>query len=586
MLAPEGRSLVGRTLTSSHRVRLEDATFVVTDTETTGTRAGEDRIIEIGAVKVCGGEVVGTFEQLIDPQRHVPRRITRITGISTATVFGEPTAEEVLPRFLDFLGDGVLVAHNLPFDLRFLQAELDRAGLPPIENEAVCTVRLARRLLPSLPSRGLTALAAHFKIANKARHRALGDAEVTADVLVRFLDRLRTGFGVATVADLVAFQRKRYKDAAGEPKHVQKIRDTYLADLPDRPGVYFMRRKNGEILYVGKAKSLRNRVRSYFTGIDAHPTRLRKLIRDVRVVEWEETGSELAALLRESKLIKQLLPRYNRAQRRYRDYPFLRLDAAARYPTLAWTPTLRADGAEYYGPVGRRQTAIEVVELVNRVFSLRECDHTTWQAAAAAQRPCLYGDMERCVAPCTGEADAAYTTEVDRVRRFLTGQDTEVLDTVEAKMRDAAERREFEQAGWYRDQLERLRRVLARQRPFAAAVHDQNLILVEPGQRNGEVQLFFLRFGRLVETRAFPTEPSAEDIEALRARLAEVFDAAAEPPPYFLRADVDEIHILAHWVRFHDARTTQILWTPERSAGDLLDELLALVGAAQTTSGA
>jgi DNA polymerase-3 subunit epsilon len=170
-------------------VLLEEATFVVTDTETTGTRAGEDRIIEIGAVRVQGGEVVDTFQQLIDPGRHVPRRITRITGLSTASVFGEPTAREVLPRYLEFLGDSVLVAHNLPFDLRFLQAELDLAGLPPIENEAVCTVRLARRLLPSLPSRGLTALAKHFGITNSARHRALGDAEATADILLRFLDR-------------------------------------------------------------------------------------------------------------------------------------------------------------------------------------------------------------------------------------------------------------------------------------------------------------------------------------------------------------------------------------------------------------
>ena len=352
---------------------LEDATFVVTDTETTGTRADEDRLIEIGAVKIRGGAVVGTFQQLIDPERHVPGRITRITGLSTAAVFGEPTAAAVLPAFLDFLGDGVLVAHNLPFDLRFLQAELERAGLPPIENEAVCTLRLARRLLPSLPSRGLTALTQHFGITNSARHRALGDAEATAELLVRFLDRLRSGFGLTTVEDLVAFQHRRYKDAAGEPKHVRHIREVYLPQLPDRPGVYFMRRKNGEILYVGKAKSLRNRVRSYFTGIDAHPERLRKLVRDVRVVEWEETGSELAALLRESKLIKQLLPRYNRAQRRYKNYPFLRLDAAAPYPTLSWTPAIRADGAEYYGPLGRRSTAEEVVELVDRVFALREC---------------------------------------------------------------------------------------------------------------------------------------------------------------------------------------------------------------------
>jgi DNA polymerase-3 subunit epsilon len=560
-------------------VRLEDATFVVTDTETTGTRAAEDRLIEIGAVKVRGGEVVGTFQSLIDPQRHVPRRITRITGLSTAAVFGEPTAAEVLPAFLDFLGDGVLVAHNLPFDLRFLQAELERAGLAPVENEAVCTLRLARRLLPALPSRGLTALAAHFGIANSARHRALGDAEATAEVLGVFLDRLRSGFGVETVADLVAFQRRRYKDAAGEPKHVRHIRETYLPGLPDRPGVYFMKRKNGEVLYVGKAKSLRNRVRSYFTGIDAHPQRLRKLVRDVRVVEWEETGSELAALLLESKLIKRHLPRYNRAQRRYKSYPFLRLDTAHRFPTLGWSPTVRADGAEYYGPLGRRRTAEEVVELVGRVFGLRECDRSTWRTASAEGQPCLYAAIDRCAAPCTDEGAAAYAAEVERVRRFLRGDGTEVVEAVEEAMRAAAAERAFEQAGWYRDQLDRLRKMVARQRPFAAPVHDQHAVLVEPGLRAGEVQLFVLRFGRLVETRSLPVPPSAEDVAELRGRIATHFDPAAEAPPLFERADVDEINILARWVRMNEESAHHVHWRPGRSPEDMVAAVLRAAGA-------
>ena len=152
-----------------------------------------------------------------------------------------------------------------------------------------------------------------------------------------------------------------------------------------------------------------------------------------------------------------------------------------------------------------------------------------------------------------------------------------MLEAVEAKMREAAAQREFEQAGWYRDQLERLRRVLARQRPFAAAVHDQHLVLVEPGLRAGEVQLFVLRFGRLVETRALPTEPSPEDVAALRKRLAAHFDPDLAPPPSFQRSDVDEIHILAHWVRFNAERTELVLWTPARTVDDLLADVLANV---------
>ena len=138
------------------------AEFVIVDTETTGSRAGEDRIIEIGAVRLVGGEVVDTFQQLIDPGCHVPHRITRLTGISTGMVYGQPSAAEVLPGFVDFLGDAILVAHNLPFDARFLDVALAEAGLPPLQNPSLDTLRLARRLLSSLPSKGLSKLTQHF----------------------------------------------------------------------------------------------------------------------------------------------------------------------------------------------------------------------------------------------------------------------------------------------------------------------------------------------------------------------------------------------------------------------------------------
>lgn len=540
---------------------LENTTFVVTDTETTGVRADEDRLIEVAAVKVRGGQVMGTFQRLINPGRHVPRRITSLTGISTAMVYDEPPAAEVLPAFLDFLGDAVLVAHNLPFDLRFLQAELARVGLPPLENDAICTLRLARRLLPALPSRGLTALAEHYGLTNRARHRALGDAEVTAEVLLRFLDRLRSGFGLTTRADLLAFQHRRYRDAAGEPKHVQAIRAEVLPRLPDRPGVYTFKRRNGEVLYVGKAKSLANRVRSYFAGIDNHPTRLRRLVAELRVVEWEETGTELAALLAESRRIKTLLPRFNRAQRRYKDYPFLRLDPAERYPTLTWVPAVTADGAEYYGPLGRRSTAEEVVDLVNHHFGLRECDRTAFRSAAAHGQPCIYHELGRCIAPCLGTEDPAYAAEVERVRRFLRGEGAEVLAAVEAAMRGAAAQLDFERAGTYRDQHRRLSRLLARQRPFGTPLHDLHAVLIEPDARGG-MQTFLLRFGRLVERVDLPAPLDEEARTRLHAALAAHYDPALELPEAFRRWEVDEIRILAQWVRQHEAEGRILRWDP------------------------
>ena len=542
------------------RLKIEDATFVIVDTETTGSRPGDDALIEIGAVRLRGGEQLDTFQQLIDPGRHVPSRITRLTGISTAMVYGQPSAAEVLPGFLDFLGDSILVAHNLPFDARFLDVALDAAGLPPLRNQAIDTLRLARRLLSSLPSKGLSKLTKHFGITVHGRHRALGDAVATAELLVILLDRLRLEFQIDSVDELLSFQHRRYRDTRREPKHLKRIRADVLPALPDRPGVYFMRDGKGRVIYVGKAKNLKNRVRSYFAGVDNHPPKTKKLVRDVRDVTWQETGTELAALLEESRLIKNYLPVYNRALRRYRDYPFLRLDTSHEAPTLSWTSRIAADDAEYYGPLGRRGQADEMVELIGRLFKLRECDDSIYRLG----RPCLYHEMGRCAAPCVDpEALAAYPLEVDRVRAFLTGDDHDALAEIEVAMREAAANHEFESAGWYRDQLRRLERTLGRQEHVASAVHEHHAVLVEPlapgyaGLRGG-AQLFLIRYGRLVGRVELPADPGPDELQDLHDTLAETFDPALPRPEAHGRPDVDQMRMVASWMRLHPTR--QVRW--------------------------
>ncbi|MGB3544773.1 MAG: DEDD exonuclease domain-containing protein [Rubrivirga sp.] len=554
---------------------VDRAEFVIIDTETTGSRAGEDRLIEVGAARLVGGEIVDTYQQLIDPGRHVPNRITRLTGISTGMVYGKPDASEVMPHVVDFLGDAVLVAHNLPFDARFLDVALADAGLPPLQNPSLDTLRLARRLLSSLPSKGLSKLTQHFGIEVKGRHRALGDAVATAELLVILLERMRLEFDITTVDGVLGFQRRRYKDTRRVPTHLKKIREQALPLLPDRPGVYFMRDNRGSVIYVGKAKSLRNRVRSYFTGVENHDPKTRKLVRDVRNVTWRETGTELAALLEESKLIKNYLPVYNRAQRRYRDYPFIRLDTTHDYPTLSWTPRIAHDGAEYYGPLGRRGQAEELTELIGRLFKLRECDDNVFSLG----RPCLYAEMGRCGAPCVGgEGAEQYGLEVERVRRFLTGQDTEAVDLVEDAMREAAAAREYEAAGWYRDQLRRLERMVGRQKTIASAVHEHHAVLVEPlaagyNDLEGGAQLFLIRYGRLEGRADLPTDPGPDEIAALEAALAQAFDPDTLPPESHRRPDVDEMRMLANWMRLNTGGTV-VRWNSDLEGGAFVDAVL------------
>lgn len=560
---------------------IQDATFVIVDTETTGVAAQRDRIIEIAAVRYVGGAVVDRFAQLINPGRSIPKRITSITGISTGMVFDQPLAEDVLPTFLDFLGDDVLVAHNLTFDLGFLNAELARMGRPQISNQTLCTLRLARRLLKGLPSKGLTSIARFYRLSFDKRHRALGDAEVTAAILGHFLKQLRWELDLESLDDVLAYQHRTYSRSPSDSKHLTRIREEVLPELPSTPGVYFMKNGRGKVIYVGKAKNLANRVRSYFNAIEAHPPRTQKLVRATRNVTWEETGSELGALLLESRLIKEKQPKFNRAQRRYRNRPFIRLDTTEAFPRISWSPYLQNDGAEYFGPVGGRGQAEFIVELVQEHFKLRECDDTTF----ARGHRCLYAAMERCEAPCEGGNGATrYGEAVQEVRNFLMGQDRVLVDLLERRMQEAAARLDFEAAQSYRDAYQRLDRILNKQSCVARPVLEHNAVWMIPLHGDKQVQLLFIRYGRHVGVFTMKRKPTKTERKQLAKHLTTHFAEDAPVPDRYFKREIDELRIVTHWLYVHRDRLRHTLWSPEQAFDAFQDAVLEMITAQPTNA--
>lgn len=553
-------------------MQISDAIFVVTDTETTGGSPGRDRVIEIGAVKVKGGVVVDRFSQLINPGRSIPRKITQLTGISTAMTFDQPIAAQVLPAFLEFLGEGIFVAHNKTFDERFINAELKMLNRPPLPNQSLCTLRLARRILRGLGSKGLSSLAIHYGIRIENRHRALGDAEATAIVLGKLVESLEFEHGVSTVDELLAFQGESYGRRSAPSQHVARIREEVLPVLPARPGVYFMHDRRGKIIYVGKAKSLRSRVRSYFSAIEAHPPRTRKLVREVRDVSWKETGSELEALLEESRLIKSHQPKHNRALKRFGRRPFVKLDVTSAYPKVSVTNYLVDDGAEYFGPVAGSRYATFVVDLIDDVFQLRKCNDQTLRLG---QR-CVYGEMGKCTVPCEGGAAVVeYNEEVKRVRAFLSGEDLSVLETLERSMKEAAAKLEFEQARQYRDWLQMLEHTLEQQRTVADSVLEHNAVLIQPAKDPESAQLFFVRFGRYVYNMTMARSTSVADRKRLEEALRTFFDPNQLRPVRYNKPEVDEIRILLTWMYAHRTSTETVYWSADKSTADFSAEIVS-----------
>jgi len=398
---------------------LVDIEFAVLDLETTGGSPATDRITEVGVVKICGGQVTGTFHTLVNPRMPIPPMITALTGISEAMVANEEPIAVVLPCLLEFLGDAVLVAHNASFDTRFLQAALKAHAYPRLESRVVCTARLARVLLPrdEVPNVRLATLARYLRAGTQPCHRAFTDAKATVDVLHALLERA-AGFGVLALNDLLTFPTIRTQQ-----RH--SYRKTHLADdLPRTPGVYLFRGRNNEVLYVGKTgKDLRSRVRSYFSG-DGR-AKVEELLDALVTIDHIVCANDLEASIREVRLIQRFRPYYNRRSRdpeRY--YCYLKL-TRERWPRLSIVRKLLDDGAHYLGPFTSTAQAELVKDAIEVAVPLRRCTQAI--GARTRRSACMLLDLRRCSGPCTGEADAdQYAGQVATLARCLDGGDPEI----------------------------------------------------------------------------------------------------------------------------------------------------------------
>lgn len=276
--------------------------YAIVDIETTGGIAGRHRITEIAVVLHNGTEVTGTYQTLVNPEQDIPPFITQLTGITAAMVADAPTFEEIAPELYELLKDKVFVAHNAAFDYSFIRKMLEEEGFP-FHAKKLCTVKLSRKILPGKQRYSLGNLCRELGIAIRDRHRAMGDAEATAVLFQMLLDNDLQGW----IPELL----QQHKGHQPLPPHLDK---EHIAELPRKPGVYYFHDRKGQLLYVGKARSIRNRVRNHFNFADhdGFENKLRDAIHEVR---YEETGNELIALLLELDTIKRKKPPFNKAMK-------------------------------------------------------------------------------------------------------------------------------------------------------------------------------------------------------------------------------------------------------------------------------
>ena len=501
----------------SHRTDAIDETeFVVFDIETNGGRGGRHRVLEVGALRVRAGQELARYASLVRVPGRVSKFVTRYTGITDEMLTDAPPVETVLDEFRDFQAGGVLVAHNLPTDLGYLNREAVWSGRALFPGDGLDTMELSAALMPDLPGAGLATVLKAAHISDAPTHRALDDAGVTAKLLQFLVDRAADR-DANTLGDL----RRLAAKAGPEGRHPRRARELARwasRNLPPSPGVYIFRDSAGLPLYVGKSTSLQRRVRSHFTDSAGFIRRRDGMLEQIDAIEWEPTGSELRALVREAELITALTPTYNVHRHWRMGRRLVRVGPADSAATHA-AAVPREDGADYLGPFPTSRDARLASDAARRIFELpsrRSVDKrvSAWRRHAAVA--------------------------------FLGVSREAALRIVEAAEAEAEER----------DALaRRIRRARVLRHPVRGGLGATPMLAITPGVTPGDAELVRIENGAIAAIKSI-ARPRRSDVRATLQRLRD-----AEPSD--TSAKGNERHIVLAWLHAHADDPDAVAWDPE-----------------------
>ncbi|PKL81739.1 MAG: hypothetical protein CVV24_13730 [Ignavibacteriae bacterium HGW-Ignavibacteriae-3] len=520
--------------TKIEEVPFEEAEYCVFDFETTGMSGKHDKVIEIGMVKIRAGKIADTFSSRINPGRPIPYFITKLTGITNADVENAPFFDEIYYKIKEFIGDSVLIAHNLSFDYSFLKHECANADIEFPPNESVCTLRLARKLYPELKSKSLGNLTRSLKIRHRDVHTGLGDSMATAKILLKMFPILRDEHNVDTVTDLVSFQN--YPTATKPYRIIKKKLLDDFSRIPDEPGIYYYKNSKGEILYIGKAKSLKDRLNNYFSN---NAIRKEKdIVRRASSLEFQKTNSELTALIAEAEMIKIHNPKLNKMLKKYPRSYFLKLITTHDFPAVEVSPGFDFDGNDYYGPYPNRETAGTLKEVVDKAFRLRECKDKEFKKS----RRCYLADIERCLAPCV-EKDVSdlYEDEIKNVYEFLSGHNQSAVDRLLNRMKELSARQKYEEAAQSRDVVQSILSQINKASILAEPINKANVLIEISGPVNNDYLLMLE--GKII-LRNYFIDSKNKFVNALN----DYFENASQMNLKISEKDIEKLRIGLSWL--------------------------------------
>ena len=354
-----------------------------------------------------------------------------------------------------------------------------------------------------------------------------------------------------------------------------------LKKLPGKPGVYIMHGENDEIIYVGKAVSLKNRVRQYFQSSRNKGAKIEQMVTHITRFEYIVTDSELEALVLECNLIKEHRPKYNTMLKDDKTYPFIKVTVNEPYPRVLFSRTMKKDKAKYFGPYTSSTAVKDVIELVRKIYMVRSCNRNL-PRDCGKDRPCLYYHMKQCTAPCQGNvSEEAYKQNIGQVLHFLNGNYKETIDQLTEKMMTASEDMRFEDAAGYRDLINSIRRIGERQKITTYGEEDRDIIAVamdeseDLREQDAVVQVFFMRGGRLIGRDHFFLRVARGDTKAqVLSSFLKQFYAGTPfiPAEIMMQTEIEDGEIIEDWLSARRKQRVHIR-VPKKGTKEKLVEL-------------
>lgn len=354
-----------------------------------------------------------------------------------------------------------------------------------------------------------------------------------------------------------------------------------LKKLPGKPGVYIMHGENDEIIYVGKAVSLKNRVRQYFQSSRNKGAKIEQMVTHITRFEYIVTDSELEALVLECNLIKEHRPKYNTMLKDDKTYPFIKVTVNEPYPRVLFSRTMKKDKAKYFGPYTSSTAVKDVIELVRKIYMVRSCNRNL-PRDCGKDRPCLYYHMKQCTAPCQGNvSEEAYKQNIGQVLHFLNGNYKETIDQLTEKMMAASEEMRFEDAAGYRDLINSIRRIGERQKITTYGEEDRDIIAVamdeseDLREQDAVVQVFFMRGGRLIGRDHFFLRVARGDTKAqVLSSFLKQFYAGTPfiPAEIMMQTEIEDGEIIEDWLSARRKQRVHIR-VPKKGTKEKLVEL-------------